>query len=91
MSKIHIGKIHKIILFQGDYFGYEKLVKNQNVSHVMFLLGIAVLFWVMDRQVRSEIHQQYYMFFVSLLFLLCLDHSYSTSICDGWITSGKGN
>lgn len=32
----------------------------------MFLLCIAVLFWVMDRQVRSEIRQQYYMFFVSL-------------------------
>ena len=59
-------KIPTYILFQFEYFGYQQLVKSKNLSHVTFLLCIAVLFWVMDRQVRSEIRQQYYMFFVSL-------------------------
>ena len=36
---------------QLEYFGYQKLVQDKNLSHVIFLLGIAVLFWVMDRQV----------------------------------------
>ena len=61
--------------FQSEFFGYEKLVANPNLSHVMFLLCIAILFWVMDRQVRTDN--------ITCLFckpLLCLNHYCSTSI-----------
>ena len=47
-------QIDRASFFQSEFFGYEKLVANPNLSHVMFLLCIAILFWVMDRQVRTD-------------------------------------
>jgi len=41
------------IYFQYDYFGLDELIGKDSkaVSHVIYLAGVAIFFWLMDRQV----------------------------------------
>ena len=59
-----------VFAFQTEYFGFSELIDDEHkyVSHIIYLVFVATLFWLMDRQVRlwtkeSQVQQPFLGFF----------------------------